>query len=184
MPSALLANLDVAHVPRVASLRALPEAGCLLPMRDASVKHKARISPDSDSETLSHWVKLAFMAMRRETDAALRRSGMTLTQWRALGMLLHNPGMTHSELVQKLEIEAPSVTSLVNGMERRGWVRRARSAGDARVKQLYLTPRGRRLIEEARGLTAPVEHRMTATLSAGERATLRRLLRTMVEGMR
>ena len=145
---------------------------------------KAPTPPDAQDDTVSRWVKLAFAAMRREMDASLRASGMTLTQWRALGMLLHHPGMTHSELVGHLEIEAPSVTSLVNGMERRGWVTRTRSAVDARVKRLSLTARGKRLIGEARRATAPVEQRMAATLSKEERVTLMRLLRTMVEGMR
>jgi DNA-binding MarR family transcriptional regulator len=84
------------------------------------------------------------MAMRREIDAALGSSGMTLTQWRALGVLRKTPGATHSHLVRELEIEAPSVTSLIDGMERKGWVRRERSTRDARVKQLFLTQRGRR----------------------------------------
>jgi DNA-binding MarR family transcriptional regulator len=116
-------------------------------------------------------------------EASLRSSGMTLTQWRALGLLLHEPGATHSDLVRRLEIEAPSVTSLVNGMERRGWVKRTRSTADARVKRLALTARGRRLIEEAAEAMGPIEKRMASSLSAGERATLKRLLRTMVEGM-
>jgi MarR family transcriptional regulator, transcriptional regulator for hemolysin len=86
-----------------------------------------------DPETLTHWIKLAFMTMRREIDAALGGSGMTLTQWRALGILRQAPGATHSHLVEQLEIEAPSVTSLVDGMEKKGWVKRERSAADARV---------------------------------------------------
>ncbi len=136
-----------------------------------------------DDETLSHWVKLAFITMRREMETTLRSTGLTVTQWRALGMLLHDPGATHTDLVQQLEIEAPSVSSLVNGMERKGWVKRKRSTVDARVKRLSLTSLGRRLIEDAREAMAPIEERMASTLSAGERATLKRLLRAMVEGM-
>ena len=152
-------------------------------MLDTAGEHEVKILRESDDDTLSHWVKLAFMTMRRENEACLRRSGMTVTQWRALGVLLHTPGATHSDLMRHLEIEAPSVTSLVNGMERKGWVKRTRSTADARVKRLSLTLHGRRLIEDAREAMAPIERRMTATLSASEHATLKRLLRTMIEGM-
>jgi DNA-binding MarR family transcriptional regulator len=140
--------------------------------------------PAPDKETLNHWVKLAFHAMRRELEVSLRRSGMTITQWRALGVILHKPGATHSDLMRLLEIEAPSVTSLVNGMERNGWVKRTRSTADARVKRLSLTARGRKMIQAAGEAIGPVEDRMASTLSAGEQATLKRLLRTMIEGMR
>jgi DNA-binding MarR family transcriptional regulator len=152
-------------------------------MRDVAHEHEMKILQESEGETLSYWVKLAFMTMHREMAASLRQSGMTVTQWRALGVLLHSTGATNSDLVRHLEIEAPSVTSLVNGMERKGWVKRTRSTSDARVKQLSLTPRGRKLIEEAREAQAPIEERMASTLSTGERATLKRLMRTMVEGM-
>jgi DNA-binding MarR family transcriptional regulator len=140
-------------------------------------------SQEWNGDSLNYWVKHAFMAMRREMDASLRSKGMTITQWRALGVILHTPGATHSDLMQRLEIEAPSVTSLVNGMERKGWVKRTRSTSDARVKRLSLTAQGRRLIEVAGESMGPVEQRMAATLSASEQATLKRLLQTMVEGM-
>lgn len=152
-------------------------------MREALHGPAKNTHQEWNGDSLSHWVKQAFMTMRREMEASLRSSGMTLTQWRALGVLLRTPGATHSDLVQRLEIEAPSVTSLVNGMERKGWVKRTRSTADARVKRLSLTAHGRRLIEQAGEAMGPIEQRMSAPLSAGERATLKRLLRTMAEGM-
>lgn len=135
-------------------------------------------------DTLTHWVKLAFVTMRREMEASLRKSGMTVTQWRALGVLFHEAVVTPSELVRRLEIEAPSVTSLINGMERKGWVTRERSTTDGRVKKLHLTARGRRKIAGAKEAMVPIERRMAATLTADEQAALKRLMRTMIEGMR
>ena len=134
-------------------------------------------------DSLSHWVKLAFITMRREMESSLRAQGLTLTQWRALGALWHAPGTTHSDLVKTLEIEAPSVTSLVNGMERRGWVRQERSPSDARVKRLFLTTSGRRTTETASAACAPVERRMEASLPEGERSELKRLLKSVVDAL-
>ena len=153
-------------------------------MKEALQSSDTKVLPESDEDTLHYLVKLAFMTMRRELEASLRTSGMTITQWRALGVILHQPGATHSDLMRHLEIEAPSVTSLVDGMERNGWVKRTRSTADARVKQLSLTARGRSMIEAAGEAMGPIEERMAGTFSEGERATLKRLLRTMIEGMR
>jgi DNA-binding MarR family transcriptional regulator len=136
-----------------------------------------------DDDSLSHWVKLAFTTMRRELDVSLREAGLTVPQWRALGVLQHEPGATHSELVRQLEIEAPSVTSLVNGMQRKGWVRQERSETDARAKRLFLTPSGRRILGAARSACAPVQDRMEGALPAGDRAALKRLLRAVIDGM-
>jgi DNA-binding MarR family transcriptional regulator len=134
--------------------------------------------------TVGHLVKLAYIALHREMDASVRKAGITTTQWQALGVLYHMPGLTHSELVDHMGIEPPSVTSLVNGMERKEWIRRERSATDARVKRLFLTPRGRRLIESLRKATEPIEKRMTAALTDTERDSLKSLLRTVVESLK
>ena len=134
-------------------------------------------SPDS----LSYWVKTAYFTLRREMENALRTQGLTLQQWRALGALLHDPGTTHSDLVKKLDIEAPSVTSLVSGLERRGWIRQERSTSDARVKRLFLTTRGRRTIEAAGAACGPVQRRVEAALPDADRASLKRLLRDVIE---
>jgi DNA-binding MarR family transcriptional regulator len=134
--------------------------------------------------TVGHLVKLAYVAMRREMDASVRKAGITTTQWQALGVLYHKPGLTHSELVDHMGIEPPSVTSLVNGMERKGWIKRERSDVDARVKRLHLTQRGRRLIESLRKATEPVERRMVAALTDNERDFLKSLLRTLVDSLK
>jgi hypothetical protein len=84
-----------------------------------ALESTTRIPWEKHGGTVGYWVKLAFIAMRRETDASVRKAGITTTQWQTLRVLFHMPGMTHSDLVAHLDIEAPSVTSLINGMERR-----------------------------------------------------------------
>ncbi len=153
-------------------------------MSKETLEHATQIPWEKGGGTVGHWVKLAYIALRRELDASVRKAGLTTTQWQALSVLYHKPGLTHSELERHLDIEAPSVTSLLNGMERKGWVKREKSPSDARVKQLHLTPRGRTLIEHLRQATAPVERCLASALTEEERETLKRLLRIVVESLR
>jgi len=151
-----------------------------------ALSHAEKTTPvpwEKHGGSIGHLVKLAYIAMRRELDASIREAGITPTQWQALGVLCHMPGLTHSELMRHLAIEPPSVTSLVNGMQRKGWIRWERSPADARAKRLFLTAAGRRLIDSLRRATEPIERRMAAALSESERETLRRLLRTLVESL-
>lgn len=153
-------------------------------MSKATQEHTTQIPWEKGGGTVGHWVKLAYIALRRELDASVRKAGITTTQWQALNVLYHKPGLTHSDLEKHLDIEAPSVTSLLNGMERKGWVKREKSPTDARVKPLHLTPRGRTLIEHLLKATAPVERCLATALSEEERDTLKRLLRAVVEALR
>jgi MarR family transcriptional regulator, transcriptional regulator for hemolysin len=139
--------------------------------------------PAGVDDSVRHSIKVAFATMRRELEVALRVLGMTVPQWRALDYVQKKPGLAHSDLVLCLEIEAPSVTSLVDGMERKGWMRRERCDDDGRVKRLYVTPRGRRMLEAASGAIEPIDRRMTGSLSAAEAATLRRLLTRVTESL-
>ncbi len=149
----------------------------------SSEEKTTRIPWEKHGGSVGYLVKLAYFAMRRELEASIREAGITTTQWQALGVLYHMPGLTHSKLMEHLAIEPPSVTSLVNGMERKGWIRHERSPADARVKRLFLTAAGRRLTEKLRGATEPIERRMAAALSDAERETLRTLLRTLVDSL-
>ncbi len=138
---------------------------------------------DGSDDSLTHWVKLAYLTMRKEMEASLRSQGLTLTQWRALGALLHKPGTTHSDLVHQLEIEPPSVTSLVNGLVKHGWVRQER-VGDGRSGEAPVPHHPRpQHHQSARVACAPVERRMEAALPDQDRASLKRLLRAVIDGL-
>lgn len=128
-----------------------------------------------------HWLKRAYLAMRRGLEAELRQMGLTHSQWSALGILYYRNGMTHSELEQALCIEAPSLTSLIKGMEKRGWVQRRQHPEDARVKQIFITEKGREAIEPALRLGFDGEERLKQIVSEQELEQVKQVLRKIVQ---
>lgn len=133
-----------------------------------------------DQGPIGRIVKTAYITLRREIEQLLRPVGLTHTQWSALGVLLHYPGITPSQLEQILMIERPSVTSLVNGLEGRGLVVRRVSPEDGRSKQIFLTDAGRKLAEETRHFAQIVEDRVKRGMTEDEFETLKALLVKMV----
>jgi DNA-binding MarR family transcriptional regulator len=129
-------------------------------------------------------IKMAYSAVHKEHELFVRKAGITVPQWQALMALSRRPGITSSDLALQLGVEAPSVTSLINGMERKGWVTRRKSAEDARVRKLALTPSGTHLINGMHEATVSIDNRISTVLGEGERATLKRLLQAVVEVMR
>ncbi len=65
---------------------------------------------------------------------------MTAEQWRAIIFLLNSDAMTQGQLGERLYPEKSSVSRLVGGLERRGWVVRTKSPGDSRHKLVSPTP--------------------------------------------
>jgi DNA-binding MarR family transcriptional regulator len=80
------------------------------------------------------------------------RFGITGAQWGVLRNLHRNEehglgGMRFSELSEQLLIRPPSVTTVVDRLERAGLVRRESVPTDLRGKHVVLTDKGRQLIE-------------------------------------
>ena len=65
--------------------------------------------------------------------------------------IIEDEGMDMSTIAGKLGIDNSTVTRLIVGLEKKGWVTRNRSEIDSRVVKVYLTPKGeifQREIEE------------------------------------
>lgn len=125
-------------------------------------------------------IKTSYITLRREVEELLRPLGLTHTQWSALSVIRHYPGITPSQLEPILMIERPSVTSLMNGLESKGFIFRKDHPSDGRSKQIYLTGAGLKMAEDTQHFTAVLEERVQAGMTAAEFDTLRALLIKMV----
>lgn len=134
-----------------------------------------------DEGPIGRLVKISSITLRREMEQLLRPLDLTLTQWSALGILLHYPGIAPSQLEQILMIERPSVTSLMNGMAEKGWIIRKDHPQDRRFKLIYLTEEGVKLAEETRDYALLVEQRVREGMTPTEFETLKELLVKMVK---
>lgn len=139
-------------------------------------KSKANESWAWDRGPIGRLVKIAHITLRRQLEGRLRETGLTHAQWSALTVIRHFDGITPSELEHILLVERPSITSLINGMEKRGLVIRREHPDDARYKQLFLTEAGERLADETASFTYEIEDRIREGMGEEAFAELRRLL--------
>lgn len=94
------------------------------------------------------WLKRAYLSSRKYLDEYLQGYGLTAAQLDVLMYLWHDDGMEHRELMERLGVSSPSLTSVIDVMVERGYVERRMSSDDARVKQIFLTARGWELSSE------------------------------------
>ncbi len=80
-------------------------------------------------------------------------------------------------LGRSMMITSGSVTNRVDGLERRGLVKRVRDPADRRGVLIELTPEGRRLVDEVLSHHLTVERGLVASLSTPQREQLASLLR-------
>jgi DNA-binding MarR family transcriptional regulator len=118
---------------------------------------------------------------RAPAERWVREAGLTMAQARTIGYIEANQdrGVTARELAEISGTTAASVSSLLAGLERAGYIERIPDPGDARSKLLRVLPAGRGLTVGYDELMDRFREYMVAPLSAKDRATLVRLLHTI-----
>ena len=115
-------------------------------------------------------------AQRKAGDDWIRERELSHEQAFALGFLEQNPGSIQRDIAAMTRTSAASVSSLLQGLERRGLVERRTEEGDERSKRVYATPEGAELIAGFDAAMAAVDDTILAPLDDAERASLLALL--------
>ena len=101
----------------------------------------------------------------------------SLAETRVLYELAHREGPTASELSEDLGLDPAYLSRMLRAFERRGLVKRRRSALDGRSSLLALTPAGKRAL-------SPLEERARQEISALLRNLSGRQQRTLLDSMK
>jgi len=75
------------------------------------------------------------------------REGLTVTQLRLLVFLSEEGGLSNAELADRLLVTRPSVSALLDRLERGGFIRREVAPHDRRGICIWLEDRGRKAVE-------------------------------------
>lgn len=129
-------------------------------------------------ERLSELVRTAAFAGRAAAEEWVRDSGLTRQQAFALGYLEQNRDrdVIARELAEMSGTTPASVTSLLQGLEERGYITRTASPGDARVKVVRVTDEGVRVVAGFDEAMAAEQRKLFSGLSTAEQDQLIALL--------
>lgn len=130
-------------------------------------------APSSGLELL-RWIG---WAQRKAGEEWMKERELTPEQAFTLGYLEQNPGAIQRDIAQISRTSAASVSSLLQGLERRGLVERRTEPGNERSKRVYATPVGAELVAGFEEAMAAADDKILAPLDETERATLQTLLR-------
>jgi DNA-binding MarR family transcriptional regulator len=108
-------------------------------------------------------------ALLQESHRFFRPLGITEVQFNVLNVLSENAeGMSQRELSDVLVVDRSNVTTLLDRMEKAGWVRRTDHPTDRRVYRVTLTSAGKKLQARVMPLYLQAIEEIVADLSASE----------------
>lgn len=128
----------------------------------------------------------AFGTGRAVMEPYFAALGISAAQWSVLRAILRaeDEGVTElrlTDLSSRLLIRPPSVTTVIDRLERAGLVLRGPSPTDRRAKMLSFTPKGRTLVLQVLAGYGPQVERVMGGLSSQEQKQLIALLGKMQE---
>ena len=142
------------------------------------------IHPSADAPVTEFAGQLLFRLWRAahvRAAEALDSVGLTPARFGLLNVIGAREGAIQQELGAAMGIDRSTMVSLIDQLETAGLARRRPSATDRRAREIAITPKGRRLLQEARKLIWQVEDEVLGGLTAEERRRLLTLLRRALD---
>ena len=112
--------------------------------------------------------------------AGLRRHELTVLSWRVLATLYDGGGYTVTELGERCLAKQPTVSKLIDRLERERWLRRRRDHDDGRKVLVGITEAGRRKIAPVLAEARAYERSILGEGGPRELERLRGLLRELI----
>jgi len=140
-------------------------------------------------DSVGFLMKQAVEMLSRALDARMAEYSLTDAQWRPLVLLWRAEScadsLTAAQIARSVGCDAGATTRMLDRLEDKGLLRRARSADDRRVQQLELTGPGRKVASIVPYVIADVLNAHLADLSRSDVEQLRDLLlRVLATGRR
>src|ERR1700682_144874 len=141
------------------------------------------VSYKPEYESINFLLSVICRAQRGNMSEALSTIGLYAGQEMFLWHLWRQDGLTQSQMVERMCVQPPTVSKMLDRLEKTGLVERRPDAENSRLSRVYLTEQGNIQKLAVRAIWTDIEQRLTQRLSVEERIVLRRLLLQVHENL-
>ncbi len=127
--------------------------------------------PDPEPRRLPILLRHAWYSLNQTFRRRIAHLGVTPDQYTTLRTLWENAaaGLTQSALTRLIASDPNTVASLLDRMEKAGWISRQPDARDRRAKRIRLLPAGQRKFQQARKMAIALQEEILAGLTERQR---------------
>ncbi len=138
---------------------------------------------EPEYESINFLLSMICRVQRGKMSEALTAIRLYAGQEMFLWQLWRQDGLTQSQMVERMCVQPPTVSKMLDRMEKAGLVERRPDSEDSRISRVYLTEQGHRSQRAVRDIWTNIEQRITEGLNVEERLLLRRLLMQVHENL-
>ena len=115
---------------------------------------KQKLAPcEADINDIEYIVCHVGLLWRRLINAKIKSLGVSGTEKRILFCVLRNPGCTQVQIASLLDLEPQNIIRVLDKLEQQQWLEKQASPQDRRVKLLYITADGKKIIAQIKKIT-------------------------------
>ncbi len=130
------------------------------------------MQPSEAERSIGYLVKRVQQGLRRQCDAALKATGISMAQYSTLRALDEHPKASAAELARLCFVTRQSLQDVLTGLRTAGLIENADAEPRGRAQSLALTRLGSRRLRAAHEAVFAVEAVMLQGISARERRSV------------
>ncbi len=134
----------------------------------ATPQNKSSVDRAGVDDFIGYRIRTAYVAVRRHFDESMKHLDLTKKQTSVLWLIGANSGVSQIALANELGMDRASMMAIVDRLQDRGLIVRKRSASDGRRQELYVTAKGRKVLDKAKTVLAAHEKWITGRFSTRE----------------
>jgi DNA-binding MarR family transcriptional regulator len=138
-----------------------------------------------DKTQVSMLLKMLDNSLDSQCNRNMKDIELTASQSNIMGYLVYMDGKEVSQRDIELEFKLmnPTVTGILNRLEKKGFIVRVKSRTDARYNYIELTEKGREIPEIVRKKTMEIHKRLFQGLSQAEIDMFENIIKKMIENI-
>jgi DNA-binding MarR family transcriptional regulator len=141
------------------------------------------VSFDILGDLLSFYARSVSIVLNRDYDRAIGKVALAHGTGKVSVLLMvhANPGIRPSVIAHFIDKDRSAMARLIDQMKRNGLIEQKVDAQERRAHELYLTPKGEKLVDEVRRIAQDQSDRFFSVLEEPDRADLLRILMTLYQ---
>ncbi|MGH9354965.1 MAG: MarR family winged helix-turn-helix transcriptional regulator [Terriglobia bacterium] len=152
-------------------------------LRDVNRSTKARREASPEEAAFLDLLRTADV-LTRGADWVLKAENLSFTQYNVLRILRGAPaGLPCGEIASRMITRDPDITRLLDRMEKRGLISRARESRDRRLVLARLTPEGLKLADRLDEPVQKIHRKQLGHMRKGQMQALAKLLAAARSGL-
>ncbi|UKS29610.1 MarR family transcriptional regulator [Paenibacillus sp. HWE-109] len=123
-------------------------------------------------------LQLIGLKLKKQADESIKELGLNSQQGKLIAFIHEHQeqGLIQKDLSERFHVRGASITSMLQGLEKKGYIERKIPAHNERQKNIYVLPKGLALINDFELSFQRVEEKIVQNLNEDDRQVLQQLL--------